>query len=127
MEKKYGSRLLLVTLGLLTLVACSTQPKPDLLLGKWKVFYVNHGGTLLYGRSFKGTEYTFREDHTIFAEGHEGDTLTSRYRHNGDSLVWIGQGVEEVYHLDTLNAERLTISAVTEGVPTTIRMLKIQK
>jgi hypothetical protein len=108
-------------------MGCGKPEVPDLLLGKWKVFYVNRGGTLLYGRRFRGTEYTFRENGTVFAEADGGDTLTSGYAHRNDTLTWIGGGVEEVYHIDTLVSERLTISAVTEGIPTTIRMVRIRK
>jgi hypothetical protein len=119
---------LLTFFFLLSSLGCST-PQPSLILGQWKVIYVDHGGTILQGRSFKGTQYTFRENETVFAESHKGDTLTSRYRLQGDSLTYVAimTQVEETYHVDTLSALKLVISAEIDGIPTLIRMVKLKK
>ncbi len=105
----------------------SKTPEKDPLLGDWRVFYVDRGGTIIGGRKFHGTAYTFRENGTVFAETHKGDTVTSRFEHKGDTLKYLGNGVEESYHLDTLNNERLVMSAEIDGIPTEIRMMRRKK
>jgi hypothetical protein len=110
---------------LLLAESCEEELKPS-VVGKWEVFYINRGGTILGGRKFKGTTYVFRENGTVFAQTPNGDTLTSNYRHSGDTLAYLGRGLEEVYHLDTLKPERLVISAEIDGIPTEIRMLRVK-
>lgn len=113
-------------MALLLLVFACQEPKKDQLIGNWKVFYVNRGGTILGGRKFNGTSYQFRKNGTVFAESARGDTLTSRFVRSDDTLKYIGTGLEEVYHIDTLNASRLVISAEIDGIPTEIRMLRLE-
>ena len=104
--------------------SCTPEVQKDPLIGHWRVFYVNRGGTILGGQKFRGTAYTFRDNGTVFAESHQGDTMTSRYVHENETLKYIGSGVEEAYHVDTLSKGRLVISADIDGIPTEIRMLK---
>jgi hypothetical protein len=114
---------------LLLAIGCGATDKSSDLLGQWKTIYVDHGGTLLYGPTFKGTMYTFRPNGTVFAESHKGDTLTSMYKLNGDTLTYIAIGTlaEEVYHVDTLQPFKLVISAQIDGIPTKIKMAKRKK
>jgi hypothetical protein len=118
--------LLLVTMG------CKPAEEPDLLLGKWKVFYIDRGGMILGGPGFKGTEYEFRENGTVFAQAtsnNNQDTLTSRYERRNDTLVYISlvTQAEEAYRIDSLTENRLVISSNVDGTPTVVRMLKIKK
>lgn len=106
--------------------------EPDLLLGKWRVYHIDRGGMIIGGPRFKGTEYTFRDNGTVFGQGTANsnqDTLTSRYERRGDSLVYthLATQAQEAYHIDTLTAEKLVISAVTDGIPTTVSMQRIKK
>ncbi len=110
-------------------IGCGAAEKPNDLLGHWKVVYVDHGGIILSGPSFKGTQYTFRDNGLVFAESHKGDTLTSGYRLEQDTLTYMGiaNPVEESYHVDTLTFEKLVLSAEIDGIPTKIRMYKRKK
>jgi hypothetical protein len=105
------------------------KPEPDLLLGSWKVFHIDRGGMVIAGPSFKGTEYTFRDNGTVFAQNHNGDTITSGYRHVADSLTYINLAsrAEERYHLDSLGPTLLQISAEIEAIPTVIQMSRVKK
>lgn len=114
----------------LLILGCETgtkAPEIDPIIGEWQIFYVNRGGTILGGRKFHGTKFTFHEDGTVFTESYQGDTNTTRYAHHGDTLKYIGNEVEENYHLDTLNQERLVMSAEIDGIPTEIRMMRQNK
>ncbi len=132
MRKKTFWGICLVALGLMMgLVGCKEPEKPNFLLGTWKVFYANKGGIIMGGPKFKGSEYTFRPDGTVFARSTSNsfqDSITNRYRLHNDTLTYIGIDVEteEHYHVDTLNAKRLVISAYFEGIPTEIRMFKVK-
>lgn len=108
---------------------CGAPNEPNLLVGKWKVFHVNRGGDIIGGPRFHGTEYAFRENGTVFGQGHNGDTLTSKYLLTNDSLTYIAipSLAEERYHLDSLTDDRLVISAEIDGIPTTISMMKLKK
>jgi hypothetical protein len=106
--------------------------EPNHLIGKWKVFHINRGGMIIGGRGFKGTEYEFRENGTVFGQGtsnNNQDTVTSRYVLRNDTLVYISllTQAEEAYHIDSLTDSRLVISAKTDGIPTTVSMLKLKK
>ncbi len=121
--------LLSVVLFLALIVGCGAADEPNLLLGEWKVFHVDRGGMIITGPQFKGTSFTFRENGTVFAQGQGGDTLTSRYLRNLDTLTYVGIAtyVEETYLIDTLTIDRLKISANIDGIPTVITMKKIKK
>lgn len=113
------------------MASCSAPEEPNHLLGKWKVFYIDRGGMVLGGPKFKGTEYEFRENGTVFAQAtsrNNQDTLTSRYEQRHDTLVYISlvTQAEEAYHIDSLTASRMVISAHIDGIPTVVRMLKIK-
>ncbi len=121
----------MLLLGILILTGCKGE-EPNYLIGKWKVFHINRGGMIVGGRGFKGTEYEFRENGTVFGQGtsnNNQDTLTSRYLHRGDSLVYISlvTQAEEAYHIDSLTESRLVISANIDGIPTRVSMLKLKK
>lgn len=117
-----------MTMLLVFAAGCGAEEKPNLLLGTWKAFHVDRGGTIIAGPHFKGTEFTFRPNETVFAQSPQGDTLTSRYRHNGDTLTYIGISTfaEEVYQIDSLTVDRLKISANIDGIPTVITMKKLK-
>ena len=110
-------------------IGCGATEKPNDLLGEWKVVYVDRGGMILSGPSFKGTQYTFRDNGLVFAQNYTGDTLTSGYRLHEDTLTYVGivSPVEESYHVDTLTFEKLVLSAKIDGIPTKIRMFKRKK
>jgi hypothetical protein len=121
-----------MALLLLLATACSPTAEPNRLLGKWKVFYIDRGGMIIGGHGFKGTEYTFRENGTVFAQAtsnNNQDTLTSKYEKRGDTLVYISlvTQAEEAYRIDSLTDSRLVLSANTDGIPTQVRMLKLKK
>ena len=119
-----------VFFGLLTVaIGCGAAQKPNDLLGQWKVVYVDRGGMILSGPTFKGTQYTFRDNGLVFAENYNGDTLTSGYRQHGDTLTYMGiaNPIQESYHVDTLTFEKLVLSAEIDGIPTKIRMYKRKK
>lgn len=121
----------LMAVSLLLAAGCQGK-EPDLLLGKWRVYHINRGGMMIGGPRFKGTEYTFRDNGTVFGQGTSNsnqDTLTSRYDRRGDTLVYthLVTLAQEAYHIDTLTNEKLVISAVTDGIPTTVSMERLKK
>lgn len=123
----WATALLLVFVFL----GCNSE-QPISIVGKWKVFHINRGGMIVGGRGFKGSEYEFRENGTVFARSTSSenqDTLTSRYVRNGDTLTYISlvTQAEETYHIDSLTDSRLIISANPDGIPTTVSMLKLKK
>lgn len=126
-----GMACFLAVVCLLLLPACSGS-EPDLLLGKWRVYHIDRGGMIIGGPRFKGTEYTFRDNGTVFGQGtatSNQDTLTSRYERRGDTLVYthLVTQAQEAYHIDSLTTEKLVISAVTDGIPTTVSMQRLKK
>ncbi len=121
----------LVVLTMILSFGCKAE-KQNLIVGKWKVFHINRGGMIIGGRGFKGTEYEFRENGTVFGQGTSNsnqDTLTSKYLQRGDSLIYVSlvTQAEEAYHLDTLTESRLVISANIDGIPTKVSMMKLKK
>jgi hypothetical protein len=110
-------------------VGCNPAQESHPIIGSWKVFHIDRGGTVIAGPSFKGSEYTFREDGTVFAQNHNGDTITSGYRLSGDSLTYINlqSQAREGYKLDSLGPTMLQISAEIDAIPTVIQMSRLKK
>ena len=129
--KGFSICLACVTVIFLALtMGCKTKEEPNYLLGRWKVFHVDRGGMIIGGKGFKGTEYDFRKNGTVFAEAVSNanvDTMTSKYEHRGDTLIYISlvSQATEAYHIDSLTSTRLVISNNADGIPTRIRMLKM--
>ena len=120
-----------VLLALTVFIGCKSE-EPNHLIGKWKVFHIDRGGMIIGGRGFKGTEYEFRENGTVFGQGtsnNNQDTMTSRYVQRNDTLVYISllTQAEEAYHIDSLTESRLVISSNVDGIPTKVSMLKLKK
>lgn len=109
--------------------ACTGAKEPDLILGQWRVFHIDRGGTIISGPQFKGTEYTFRENGTVFAQNYNGDTITSGFERRNDTLTYINLAskARESYHLDSISALTMKISAEIDGIPTTISMSRMKK
>jgi hypothetical protein len=132
MLNNHGRTCFWVVMLLLLATACKPKEEPNLLLGKWKVFYIDRGGMIIGGRGFKGTEYTFRDNGTVFAQAtsnNNQDTLTSKYEKRGDTLVYISlvTQAEEAYRIDSLTDARMVLFANIDGIPTQVRMLKLKK
>jgi hypothetical protein len=133
MRKKTFWGICLVALGLMMgLVGCKSNGPAELLLGKWEVFRLDHGGTITDGPSFKGTTYDFREDGKVLgvtASNRGQDSALSRYAVRNDSLQYASMTTNEraVYHIDTLTTARLVLSMNIEGIPTILTMRKVKK
>jgi hypothetical protein len=133
MRKKTFGGICLVALGLMMgLVGCKSNGPAELLIGKWEVFRLDHGGTIMDGPSFKGTFYDFREDGKVLGitgSNHGQDSVLSQYTIQNDSLQYASMTTNEhaVYHIDTLTTARLILSINIEGIPTTLTMRKVKK
>lgn len=118
--------LVFIVLVGLAFNSCKSQPEPDLLLGKWKVVYVRTGNQEVGGPTFRGTDFSFRDNGTVMATHYSGDTAVSKYERRGDSLFYLNPAGNEGYRLDSLTKEKLVISAVEDGMPKLVRMVRLK-
>ena len=118
---------ILILATILLTQGCKAQPEQDLLLGEWKVFHIKRGGEEIGGPRFKGSTFHFRPDGIVYATAPSGDTTSTPYIRNGDTLIYTAPEIDERYHIDTLDNAQLVISAELQVIPTTVSMTRIQK
>jgi hypothetical protein len=116
-----------LTWSCLVLVGCKSQPAPDLLKGKWKVVHVLSGSQEYGGPTFQGADFHFRENGTVLVTQASGDTTVSRYEQRGDTLIYLKPDGQERYHVDSLTANKMVITADLQGMPTRIRMQRLME
>lgn len=106
--------------------ACRQAPGPDLLKGKWKVVYVRNGTEEFGGPTFRGTDFTFRDNGTVLTTQYNGDSTVSNYARRGDSLIYLNPAGNEAYAIDSLTPDKLVITAVMGGVRKHVRMVRLK-